>query len=272
MTLNPSKNLLKLKIRRSHYEKSWRQSNRQTRAKDVLPNINRTQAAEITSPPAATEWSRLLLRDVICKDRVTVCHAAEWTIPSLPGVMGVHSAFLSLVTLTFDLDIQTHLSEGPNTSSLWIWRKSFSGFRDIWFTNKQTKQVTDSAKNRTLHSLLDSDKKIADTVEVVTMSRANDTAEHINMTVTIMSKTKTSDGQQTNTELQDDLETQLHCLWLVSTATAIMHTDSESPAVLQRDFRSKRPAQQLVKKPSTVKFCLYENTWRSVNSNIIGNS
>ena len=25
---------------------------------------------------------------------------------------------LSVVTLTFDLDIQTHLSEGPNTSSL----------------------------------------------------------------------------------------------------------------------------------------------------------
>jgi len=35
-----------------------------TGAKDVLPNTNRTQAAEIT--PAATEWSRLLLRDVIC--------------------------------------------------------------------------------------------------------------------------------------------------------------------------------------------------------------
>jgi len=35
-----------------------------TRAKDVLPNINCTQAAEIT--PAATEWSRLLLHDVIC--------------------------------------------------------------------------------------------------------------------------------------------------------------------------------------------------------------
>jgi len=48
-----------------------------TRAKDVLPNINHTQAAEIT--PAATEWSRLLLNDVVCSERVTMCHAAEWT-------------------------------------------------------------------------------------------------------------------------------------------------------------------------------------------------
>jgi len=32
--------------------------------------------------------------------------------------------FLSLVTLTFDLDTQTRPSEGPNTSFVWIWRKS----------------------------------------------------------------------------------------------------------------------------------------------------
>jgi len=30
--------------------------------------------------------------------------------------------------LIFDLDIQTRLSEGPNTSSLWIWRKSIQWF------------------------------------------------------------------------------------------------------------------------------------------------
>jgi len=34
--------------------------------------------------------------------------------------------FMSLVTLTFDLDLQTRPSERPNTSSaVWIWRKSF---------------------------------------------------------------------------------------------------------------------------------------------------
>ena len=34
--------------------------------------------------------------------------------------------FLSLVTLTFCLDLETRPSEGPNTSSMWIWRKSVS--------------------------------------------------------------------------------------------------------------------------------------------------
>jgi len=49
----------------------------------VLPNINRTQATEITL--AATEWSRLLLHDVVCSERATMHHAAEWTIRLLPG-------------------------------------------------------------------------------------------------------------------------------------------------------------------------------------------
>jgi len=41
-----------------------------TRAKDVLPNIDHMQTAEITPPPAATEWSRLLVRYIICSERV----------------------------------------------------------------------------------------------------------------------------------------------------------------------------------------------------------
>jgi len=47
------------------------------------------------------------------------------------------------MTLTFDLDIQTRPSEGPNTSSLWIWRNSVQRFPRylIGYTNK----VTDSA-------------------------------------------------------------------------------------------------------------------------------
>jgi len=47
--------------------------------------------------------------------------------------------FLSLVTLTFDLDIQTRPSEGPNTnsSSLQIWCKSVQQFRDISCANKK---------------------------------------------------------------------------------------------------------------------------------------
>jgi len=44
--------------------------------------------------------------------------------------------FLSLVTLTFDLDIQTHQNEGPNTSSTWIWHKSDKRF-SRYFIHKQ---------------------------------------------------------------------------------------------------------------------------------------
>jgi len=49
-----------------------------TRAKDVSSNINRTQAAEITPPPAATEWSCLLLRDLICSKRVPFRRCRGW--------------------------------------------------------------------------------------------------------------------------------------------------------------------------------------------------
>ena len=52
---------------------------------------NRTQAVKIT--PAAMEWSRLLLHDVVCSECVTMHHAAELTIRLLPGMMGVHSTF-----------------------------------------------------------------------------------------------------------------------------------------------------------------------------------
>jgi len=46
----------------------------------------------------------------------------EWRL------MGVDSAFLSLVTLTCDLNIQTRPSEGLNASSLWIWHESVQRF------------------------------------------------------------------------------------------------------------------------------------------------
>jgi len=43
-------------------------------------------------PSAAMEWSHLLVHDVICSEHLPFRHCQ--------GVMGVHSAFLSLVTLT----------------------------------------------------------------------------------------------------------------------------------------------------------------------------
>jgi len=73
--------------------------------------------------------------------------AAAWhylqrarSIPSLPGVMAVRSAFLCVVTLpwrlTFDLDNQTLPREGPNTSSVRIWRKSVQRFPRYLIHNK----------------------------------------------------------------------------------------------------------------------------------------
>jgi len=50
---------------------------------------------------------------------------------------GCKMAFLFLVTLIFDPDLQTHPRDEPNTSSTWIWRKSIQRSRDISYTNKK---------------------------------------------------------------------------------------------------------------------------------------
>jgi len=64
---------------------------------------------------------------------------------------GQKMLFFTLVTLTFDLDIQTRSSMGPNTLLCEFGTNPFSGYQDISYTNKK---VTDSAKNRTLCSSL----------------------------------------------------------------------------------------------------------------------
>jgi len=66
-----------------------------TRAKDVLPNIHHMQG-----PPPLT--------------MMTPSHP----IAAKGGHGSAKACFLSLMTFTFDLDIQTHASEGPNTFSL----------------------------------------------------------------------------------------------------------------------------------------------------------
>jgi len=62
-------------------------------------------------------------------------------------------SFLSLVTLTADLDIHTRPSEGPDTSSVWMWRKSVQR-SPRYFIHKQKNPQTDGAKNRTFRSSL----------------------------------------------------------------------------------------------------------------------
>jgi len=80
-----------------------------TKAKDVLLNTDHTQAAKII--PGMMEWSRLLLLyDVICSECIPFCRCWGW--------WECTGHFLSQVTLTFDLDIQTGMSEGPNVFSV----------------------------------------------------------------------------------------------------------------------------------------------------------
>jgi len=90
------------------YESSSTQSRRFKKilqAKDILPNINRTQAAERAEKYRFSPWWPWLL--------------------------------------TFDLDLQTRPSEGTNTSSVWIWRKSVQRFPRLSYRDKK---VTDSTK------------------------------------------------------------------------------------------------------------------------------
>jgi len=64
--------------------------------------------------------------------------------------------FLSLVTLTFD--VQTRPTEGPNTSSAWIWCKPVQ-LLPRYFIRKRKKLQTNDAKNRTFCSSLHVVKK-----------------------------------------------------------------------------------------------------------------
>ena len=97
-----------------------------------FPNIDRTQAAPST---------------IYCN----ALHAADETIQSLPGVMGVHSEFFVLVTLTFDL-----WPWHSNSSKRWtkhVFTVNLAQIRSAVpeiFDPQAKNKVTDSAKNRTL--------------------------------------------------------------------------------------------------------------------------
>jgi len=108
----------------------------------LLPKIEvRWLCTPIT--PAATEWSPLLLRDVICSERVTVHF--QW------------GGNLSLVILTFDL-WPWHLNSSEQGTKH-VFRVNFAQtlqWFPRYFIHKQqaNKNVTDSATNRTLRSSL----------------------------------------------------------------------------------------------------------------------
>ena len=80
-------------------------------AKDVSANINRTQAAERTE---------------------------KWR-------------FLSLVTLTFDLELQTRPSEGPTRLPCECGANPFSGSRDISCTSRKTRLTAPKTEPSAVH-------------------------------------------------------------------------------------------------------------------------
>ena len=64
------------------------------------------------------------------------------------GVMGTPKPVLSLVTLTFDLDIQARPNEEATRLPCELGANPFSGSRDIWGTNKkQTRMWADAQRD-----------------------------------------------------------------------------------------------------------------------------
>jgi len=59
--------------------------------------------------------------------------------------------FLSLVTLTFNLDIQTPPNEGPNMSSMWIWCKSVQQFWRYFIHKQKTSQTVPTTEPYAVH-------------------------------------------------------------------------------------------------------------------------
>jgi len=59
--------------------------------------------------------------------------------------------FLSLVTLTFDLDIQSRPSDGPSTSSVWIWRKSVQRFPRYCIHKRNKSQTATKTEPYAVH-------------------------------------------------------------------------------------------------------------------------
>jgi len=84
-----------------------------TRAKEFLPNIHRTQAPEITPG----------------RDGMVPCVAAARCLQRAHTIRMLLSAFSGLVT--FDLDIQTHPSEGQTRFPCKFDGNPFNGSGDI---------------------------------------------------------------------------------------------------------------------------------------------
>ena len=105
-------------------------------------------------------WCMFVIKMIICKDTLTIPDPGwsySWkrlgktkrltlwdVLPNIKCTQSTERAkkcrFLSLVTFTFDLDIQTCPSKGPNMSSMWIWSKSVQQFPRYFINKKSQRQ------------------------------------------------------------------------------------------------------------------------------------
>ena len=119
-----------------------------TTAKDVLPN--KPHSGRRNHPLAAMEWSRLLLHDITCSDHVTMRHAAEQTIASLPGwgtgLMKVHNVLCPWLSGPLTLTFKLVRARDQTRLPCEFGANPLSGSRDIWFTNKDTKKSQSALK------------------------------------------------------------------------------------------------------------------------------
>jgi len=100
-----------------------------TRAKDVLPNIHRTQAAVSVycRHPVTPGCDVVVSSAAPCSVRRTA-HVLLCIVGMTQQLFVFVPSDLDLWPLTFDLDIQTRPSEASNMCSLWTWRKSVQRF------------------------------------------------------------------------------------------------------------------------------------------------
>jgi len=135
-----------------------RKKQEHTRTRDVLPYINRTQAAEVTPGsdgmiPSAAAWRHLQRARYNAS-----CSKTDHSVAA-EGWCQFTTRCLSLVTLTFDLwPWHWNMSQRGNKHvfpvNLAEIRSAVSETSDSQTKWKKNNKVADSARNRTLHSLL----------------------------------------------------------------------------------------------------------------------
>ena len=102
---------------------------------------NHMQAADISPPPAAMEWSSLLLHDIICSKCVPFCHCRWGGDRNAQCIFVPGDRPLTLTLKLVQARDQTRLPCEVGTN--------YSAVPEI-LDSQTNKKVTDTTKNRTL--------------------------------------------------------------------------------------------------------------------------